>query len=260
MYLNIPVKLESYVSVIKNQTRFIANQNKLTLLKLGTTKGADSSKLMYLIYNPYPISMVFDCNSFLPKGEVFKTYPSVIEVSPKTAYAFVLFVSKVDEIALNEELLLNQLRANISARIQKLNVVRENEFEESRLFDINPEAIEINKTINLNSVSKQLDVEETFIKYKAAHESLVHVTLDSVETLDHEVKLNIKFENIDEYLNLEMAGFRLKMEDFYSKVIISAKESFTVKSKTTKIISVVIKEQEFDKIDLEYMKVKITII
>lgn len=261
MYLNIPVKLESYVSVIKEQTKFISNEHKLTLLKLGTTKGNDSSKLMYLIYNPFPISMMFDCNSFLPSGDIFKTYPANIVVSPQTAYAFVAFVNNTQEINLNEALILSQLRKNISSRILKLGVTRDNEFEESRMYEVDPQTIEVNKTINLEQFSTDKVVNDIdYTKYTSKYESLIIVSLDSVDTLVDEVKLNIKFENIDQLINLEMSGFRLKMEDSSSKIIINAKESFNVKATTKKIVSVIIKDKEFDRINLEEMKIKITII
>ncbi len=260
MYLNIPVKLESYVSVIKEQTRFLKDDDKITLLKLGTTKSDDTFKLMYLIYNPFPITMHFDCNSFSPVGKIYKIYPSNLAISPKTAYAFVAFVSNCEEITLNEDVIVKGLRQNISGRVQKLNSNFENEFEESRMFEVDPASVEVDKTVMLNPKNKSNEDDYIYTKYTPKFEEYVIVSLDSVDTFDNELKLNVKFQNKHEDLNFEMNGFRLKMEDYSSKIIINAKEKFNVKSQTTKIVSVYVNYKEFEKINLENMKIKITII
>ncbi len=260
MYLNIPVKLENYVSVIKDQTRFIKSHDKITLLKLGTTTDEETSKLMYLIYNPFPITMTFDCNSFLPLGRVYKTYPASIKVSPKTAYAFIAFVSGIDEITLNESNILDSLRINISSRVLKLNKPEVNDFEETRMHEIDIDQIDINQTMKLDSFIPQPEEEINYINYTTKYDSDIVVALDSYDHVDDRIKLNVKFENRSVNTNLKMRGFRLKMEDVASKVIISAREEFSVKARSTKIVSVYINSSQFDNVKLENMKLKITII
>ena len=117
MFLEVPIKLEGYISAIKDQTKFInQDSNKITLLQVGKADKEEHTKLMYLLYNPYPVTLTIDLNFFDDVNNLYKMYPTQFQVAPETSYAFVVFVNKYRPLSINENRLISILKRNIDSR------------------------------------------------------------------------------------------------------------------------------------------------
>lgn len=284
MFLNIPVKLEMYIDQIKNQTKHLKNQDRITLLKLGETKNPDAVKLLYVIYNPFPTAVKIDCNSFTKESRLYKMYPTEFSVSPDTAAAFVCFVTSGSEIIFNEEKFLNQMRNSIKTKLIKLDETINHEYNQSNLIKIEPTEVSFDETILLNEFisaksktdkldsnlefnDKNLQQNENielknieYLQFVPKYDKLINVILEDISLVADDVDFRLKFENLSDDIHFKMDGFRLKMSDYESKIIIDAKSSFTLKSKTSKITNIKITKNKFNLINYEKLQLKITIL
>ncbi|MGL5021633.1 MAG: hypothetical protein ACRC5R_06390 [Mycoplasmatales bacterium] len=260
MFLEIPIKLESYVTEIKRQTKYIQNTNKITLLQMGSTKIEDKTKYLILLYNPFPVSIKINCDFFTKESRVCKMYPGEFILHPDSAYALVVYVSGDQKVGIDENKFVANLKNNISKRISRLNNnVEEVGFEPHNIYKIQANDFELEKTVNLDTYLKNTD-NDKFEKYKKDYSAYVSVLLSKVDVQDRVVKIGVKFSNSLSTSNLELDGYRLKLFDSKKIIHVEVKQKIRLKSQSSKIAYIQLNRIEFDQVDQKNMQFKIVII
>lgn len=263
MYLNIPTKLEIYFNQIKEHTKYIHAKDKFTLIKLGETKNTESMKLMYMIYNPFPTSIKIDCNSFTKDSYIYKMYPTEFTLNSDTVCAFVCFVSQGNNIKFDEHNFLTNIRQMINTKLNRLNDLEISEFKRNNFIKIEPQAIDFEQTVLLNSYlndMEDLSSESSLIKFNSEYDDQVDVLFEEYQVKEDSIDFVIKFKNKSDKLNFMIQSFRLKIYDKDTKIIIDVKSEFQLKALSLKNTTLQIPKEKVAMIDLEKLKLKITIL
>ena len=194
MYLEIPIKLESYVNEIKKQVKNIENVEKLTLLQIGKSNYNDKYKQMYIIYNPFPVVMDINSNFFINK-KIYKMYPSEFKLYPETAYVFVAFLEQETNLEINENNLINLFKKQINSRIMRLEKINyTGKYKESLIYNLDEIKIDVENTININTnnFKNEENKEETYINFKQEMINDLDFVLENLDFNDNEVILTIE--------------------------------------------------------------------
>ena len=259
MYLEIPIKLESYVNEIKKQVKNIEKESKLTLLQIGKSNYNDKYKLMYILYNPFPV--VLDINpNFFSNQKVYKMYPSEFKLYPETAYAFVVFLEQEMILEINEKNLTNIYKQQINSRIMRLEKINyEGKYKESLIYNLDEIKVDVEKTINLNSNEKINNIiqEDNFIEFKQTMINDLDFVLDDLNFEENEVIFTIELINKGNK-NIEFFHAKIKISDDKRKYFVDINENIKLKANTKKNIKIAIDKKELI-LNFEKIKVKVNI-
>ena len=99
-----------------------------------------------------------------------------------------------------------------------------------------------------------------FTPYRKQYDNDVQVSICSIDVEDSLVKLGIKFNNINENINLTIAQFKMKIFDENKIMHLGVAQEFNLKANSQKILYVYINKIEFDQVNHENTKFKITLL
>lgn len=264
MYLEVPLKLESYIESIKNQTQFIDQKtDRITLLQIGKSKKPEHTKLMYLMYNPFPITLHIDLNFFTDLHNLYKMYPAEFDVAPGTCFAFVMYVNQDCCLNVNEENFTNKLKHQINTRIMRMqNANFKGKYRNSLIFSIQDPEVEIDKTILLNKAEQEemkKELSQEFIDFDPQFIDKMNIELVNLKTQDNDLVFKFKFSNMSDF-NFIVKKVKIKIFDEKQQFLVSLDEQIKFKAHSSKEISVFVKKEELRNIDLTQMQVKINLV
>lgn len=261
MYLEVPVKLESYVSAIKQQTQYLNTDcDCITLLQVGKANKDEHTKLMYLIYNPYPINLHVDLNLFNDINNLYKMYPGEFSVSPNTCYAFVVYVNSDSILSINERSLINHLKRNVDHKlINLLDYDFSGKYKNSLIYSIEDPQHEIDQTVVLPSTNRVMQPEvQEFINFSSQYLDEMQMELDNLSMQDDCYKFCFKFTNHNEH-NFIVSRIRLKLFNDQKKFYVNIKEQVKFKAYSSKVVSVFIPTNELHDVDVTTLEIKISL-
>lgn len=264
MYLEVPIKLENYVQEIKKQTQYIDQEtDRITLLQIGKSAKNDHVKLMYLMYNPFPITLNIDLNFFQDLSNLYKIYPANFSVAPGTCFAFVVYANKDRNLNIDEQRFIKHLQQHINSRIMRMqNADFKGKYKNSLIFSIQEPEIAIDQTIQLNKEDQEIlrkQMTQQFIDFSPEYLNKIDIQLLKLQEEQDDFIFKFKFSNLSE-LNLIIKRIKIKIFDETKKFYINLTEPIKFKAHTSKDISVYVKKEELHDIDLHNIQVKISLI
>ena len=99
-----------------------------------------------------------------------------------------------------------------------------------------------------------------FISYNKKFEDDIAVSICSIDLEDSLVKLGIKFSNNNENTNILINQFKMKIFDENKIMHLGVAQEFELKSKSQKVLYVYINKIEFDQVNHQNTKFKITLL
>ena len=255
MYLEIPKKLEGYTNDLKKQTKFInQKKQKIILIQIAKSESNDQIKSLYMIYNPFPMDLSINQNSFINSENLYKMYPSQFVVSPNTAHAFVAFIAHDEILQMDEKIFLIILKSSLNSRINRMRKLDMREkYQESLIFQINPKSIELSNTMKLDALlpqhkSKDLLSNDVSVKLEQLLEDKVNYIL------------KLKFVNNSDLKNVEIKKIKMKLFDTKHKFFINLNQYFQIKPMSTKNMTIFIDKKELSEVIFEDLEIKISLI
>lgn len=261
MYLEVPIKLENYVTSIKQQTQYIKNDcHCLTLLQVGKANKDEHVKLMYLLYNPYPATIKVDLNLFNDINNLYKMYPGEFNISPNTCYAFVVYAHNDCVLSINESNLVNYLKRCIDHRLIKLNNIDfSGKYKNSLIYTIDDPKIDIDQTVLLNHTQSLMEPQvQEFIPFDVKYLSDMQMELESLTGVGDSYQFIFKFTNISSN-NFIVNRIRIKLFDANKKFYVNIKEQVKFKQHSSKTINVFIPVSELHDVDVSKLDIKISL-
>lgn len=260
MFLEVPIKLEGYISAIKDQTKFInQDSNKITLLQVGRADKEEHTKLMYLLYNPYPVTLTIDLNFFDDVNNLYKMYPTQFQVAPETSYAFVVFVNKYRPLSINENRLISILKRNIDSRIMRMNNTSyQGKYKNSLIYNIERPHLEIDKTMLLNKKHSN-NPENEVIEFNSSYNEYIKIDLIKLTDDQENYIFKFKFSN-DSNLNFKVKRLKFKLFDDVKKFYVNINEEVEFKNHSSKEITIYINKMELKDVDVRDLQVKISLV
>lgn len=259
MFLEIPSKLEQYIDDIKKQMKYINPENKIVLLRVGSSIQNENRKIMYLIYNPFAIDINIDCNFFTNDSEIFKLYPSEFKLRPNTAHAFIAFTSKKEgNVEVDEQQYIMHLRNNIFKKLSKLNNIETySGYKSTHIFNIESHEYNSDETIYLNEHQNEMMEKLTTSKFDTKK---LNIKIDNLEKIDDNYNVVLSITNNDETKNFKSNGYNLKFIDHENIALISIKSELILKSMSKKKFKISFPSKELINFDQNNMKIKLIFI
>lgn len=260
MFLEVPIKLEGYINAIKEQTKFIQQEsNRITLLQVGKSQQEEHTKLMYILYNPYPVTLTIDLNFFDDVNNLYKMYPTQFQVAPETSFAFVVFVNKYRPLAINERRLISILKRNIDGRIMRMNNTSyQGKYQNSLIYNIDEPRLEIDKTMLLNKKHTNKP-EDEIVEFNSTYNEFIKI--DLLKLTDDSENYIFKFKFLNESnFNFKVKRLKFKLFDDIKKFYVNINEEVVFKNHSSKEITIYINKAELKDVDVRDLQVKISLV
>lgn len=260
MFLEIPVKLEGYVDEIKSKAVGLDKQRRMKLVQVGKTSTTKSTKLMYLIYNPYPKTLYVDPNLFTPDSGIYKLYPSNFEVPSNTAFAFIAFVENTLEINVDIVKFTNELKNDITIKLNSLTDYKPSRTRFEDIIKIEADDIHIGQTVYIDESEIERILNPMVTTYQEEYEDMIDISLKQVTQEGSMLNLLISFNNTNPTENFKIEKFRLKLSDGSKKMYIPVNDAFILKALASKDTEIKIAQTSFELLDAEKLEMKINIL